>query len=280
MKVFVVLALLVASASAGLLSSPIGAGEPIHPRNLPAVLVQREGVEGRITNGNDASEGQFPYQVGLSFTSSSGGWWCGGSLISNKWLLTAAHCTSGASGVTVYLGATVRTSPKATYSVTSSSFVQHKSYNSVRLSNDISLIQIPAVSLSAYINVIELPKISSSYSTYSGQTAIASGWGLVSDSATAVSSKLQYAKLAVITNSVCAKTYSSLVVTSNTICTATPSATSTCSGDSGGPLALDGVLIGVTSFVSSAGCESGAPAGFVRVTSYLDWIKENSGVSY
>lgn len=187
-----------------------------------------------------------------------------------------------ASSATVYLGATVRTSPKVTFTVSSSNFVQHKSYNSIILSNDISLIQIPSVTFTNYINKIDLPAVSSSYSTYSGQNAIASGWGLVSDSATAVASKLNYAILQVIDNSVCAKTYGSLLIGSKTICTATPEGTSTCSGDSGGPLVAtsSNTLIGVTSFVSSAGCQSGAPAGFVRVTSYLDWIKDNTGVSY
>lgn len=93
---------------------------------------------------------------------------------------------------------------------------------------------------------------------------------------------MNYARLQVVTNTVCAATYGTSVVTSNTICVATPSGTSTCQGDSGGPLALESsdLLIGVTSFVSSAGCKSGAPAGFVRVTSYLDWIKSNTGISY
>ncbi|XP_065362438.1 serine protease 1-like [Calliphora vicina] len=275
MQIFYILAVTIAVVSAGTI---LPENTIIQPRQLPVAL----NVEGRITNGKEAAEGQFPYQVGLSFSSSSGGWWCGGSLIANTWVLTAAHCTSGASSATVYLGATVRTSPKVTYTVASSNFVQHKSYNSLLLSNDISLIRIPAVSFTTYINKVALPAVSSSYSTYAGQNAIASGWGLTSDSATAVASKLQYATLQVIDNSVCAQTYGSLVIKSKTICTATPNGTSTCSGDSGGPLVLasSNTLVGVTSFVSSAGCQSGAPAGYVRVTSYLDWIQENTGLSY
>lgn len=40
----------------------------------------------------------------------------------------------------------------------------------------------------------------------------------------------------------------------------------------------DNIQIGVVSFVSSRGCEAEDPAGFVRVTSYLDWIRQNTGI--
>jgi secreted trypsin-like serine protease len=43
----------------------------------------------RITNGIVASRGQFPWQVGLTIDNT---WFCGGSVISNDWVLTAAHC--------------------------------------------------------------------------------------------------------------------------------------------------------------------------------------------
>ncbi|KAH8372328.1 hypothetical protein KR093_011049 [Drosophila rubida] len=249
----------------------------MHPRDLPVVA----SIQGRITNGLPASVGQFPYQVGLSFSSSSGGWWCGGSIIDNSWVLTAAHCTSGASSVTINYGATVRTSPKLTQTVASSQFIQHASYNSIVLRNDISLIKTAAVSFTAEINKVDLPAIASSYSTYAGQKAIASGWGKTSDSATGVASTLQYEIFNVVSVETCQSTYGSLIASSKVICIATPNKVSTCNGDSGGPLVLESskVLIGVTSFVSSDGCESGAPAGFTRVTSYLDWIKENSGVT-
>ncbi|KAH8266219.1 hypothetical protein KR038_009432, partial [Drosophila bunnanda] len=234
-------------------------------------------IQGRITNGKTAAENQFPYQVGLSFSSSDGGWWCGGSIIANNWVVTAAHCTNGASSATIYYGATVRTSPKFTHTVASKDFVQHASYLSLTVRNDISLIKTPAVPFSAAVNKIALPAIASSYSTYVGKTAVASGWGLTSDSATAVAKDLQYTDLTVISNADCLKTFSSLIVTSRVICVATPNSVSTCQGDSGGPLALDGTLIGITSFGSPDGCEVGAPAAFTRVTSYLDWIKDNSG---
>ncbi|XP_043063731.1 serine protease 1-like [Drosophila ficusphila] len=271
MKVFAVLLLAIASASAGIFPQIA----PVHPRDRTPVA----SINGRITNGRNAVADQFPYQVGLSFTGSEGSWWCGGSIIDNSWVLTAAHCTSGASSVTIYYGATVRTSPQFTQTLSSSSFIQHANYISLTVRNDISLIKTPSVTFSASVNKIALPAIASSYSSYVGQTAVASGWGLTSDSATAVARNLQYTDLTVIENSVCQKSFSSLIVTSRVICVATPKGTSTCQGDSGGPLALDGTLIGITSFGSPDGCEVGEPAAFTRVTSYLDWIKENSGVS-
>ncbi|KAH8408122.1 hypothetical protein KR222_009287, partial [Zaprionus bogoriensis] len=274
MKVLVVLALALACVSAGVVPQ----GAPVHPRDLPATA----SIQGRITNGLTASEGQFPYQVGLSFTSSSGSWWCGGSIIGNQWVLTAAHCTSGASSVTIFYGATVRTSAKLTLTIGSSSFQQHASYNSATLANDISLIKTSSVSFTTYINKVQLPAIASSYSTYAGQKAIASGWGKISDSASGVTNNLQYQTFDVISVATCQATYGSTVASSNVICIATPNKSSTCSGDSGGPLVLssNSRLIGVTSFVSSAGCQSGAPAGFTRVTSYLSWISSKTGISY
>ncbi|KAM8709566.1 hypothetical protein ACLKA7_016381 [Drosophila subpalustris] len=275
MKVFVVLALAIASVSAGTL--PLDA--PMHPRDMPAVSGS---IEGRITNGKTASAGQFPYQVGLSFSSSSGSWWCGGSIISNQWVVTAAHCTSGASSVTAFFGATVRNSAKLTYTIGSSKFRQHASYNPNTLANDISLIQTPTLGFTSYINKVALPAIASSYSTYAGQKAIASGWGKTSDSASGVTNNLMYNTFDIITVAACQATYGSAVASNNVICIATPNKSSTCQGDSGGPLVLNSnkVLVGVTSFVSSAGCQSGAPAGFTRVTSYLNWIKSNTGIYY
>jgi len=53
-------------------------------------------------------------------------------------------------------------------------------------------------------------------------------------------------------------------------------------GDSGGPLAIRNgtnfLLIGVVNFVSSAGCASGRPSGYARVTSFRNWIRNNSGI--
>ncbi|KAH8303574.1 hypothetical protein KR018_003534 [Drosophila ironensis] len=192
-------------------------------------------------------------------------------------------CTKGYSAVftrvTLYLDWIAEVSGVVKHHVTKSDIIIHADWSSSTLRNDISLIRIPHVDYSAAIHNVELPKHESHYSSYDGDEVIASGWGRTSDSASGVAAHLQYAHMKIISNSVCKRTYGTTIRDSN-ICVSTPAGVSTCNGDSGGPLVLasDKVQIGLTSFGSAAGCEKEYPAAFTRVTSYLDWIKEHTGI--
>ena len=183
--------------------------------------------------------------------------------------------------VTVYLGATDRAKGEA-YSVPSSNIIIHSGWNPSNLRNDIALIKIPAVTFNTRIQKINLPRMSSSYSTYAGTVAVASGWGRTSDASSSVASKLQYADLSIITNTQCAGTYGTSIVTAGNICASTANFVSTCNGDSGGPLVsrTENIHIGLTSFGAAAGCEKGYPVAFSRTTYFLDWIKTHTGISY
>ncbi|XP_054084641.1 serine protease 1 [Zeugodacus cucurbitae] len=273
MKLIILFAFTLAVASAFDLR-----GEEIFEREFFMPVVDDE-IDGRITNGKDAAANQFPYQVGLSLKTPSGTSWCGGSLIGANWVLTAAHCTDTATSVQVLLGSTVRTRPAVSFTVSKSDIIVHPRWSRITARNDISLIRIPTVSYTAAIQPVALPSIASSYSTYEGDSVIASGWGRTSDSSNAVASKLQYAIMTVISNAQCKKTYAS--VSASNICIATTGGVSTCNGDSGGPLVLasSNVQVGLTSFGSKAGCAKGYPAAFTRITSYLDWIKQQTGIS-
>jgi secreted trypsin-like serine protease len=88
---------------------------------------------------------------------------------------------------------------------------------------------------------------------------------------------LKLVNLDIITNSECADYYGSSTINANKLCVDTkmaePSSPAACNGDSIGPLVIteaDGLPteVGIVSFGSSVGCESGAPATFASVTEY------------
>ncbi|XP_017843769.2 brachyurin [Drosophila busckii] len=250
------------------------------------MIRRHDAPNGRITKGETAGRNQFPYQVGLMLYVNGGAAWCGGTLISDRWIVTAAHCTDAlTTGVDVYLGAWDRTNKKEEGQqivfVETKNVIVHEEWKPDTITNDISLIKLPVpIEFNKNIQPAKLPVKSEKYNTYAGETAIASGWGKTSDAATGATDILQFINTPIMNNSGCSPWYVGLVHGTN-ICIKTTGGVSTCNGDSGGPLVLaDGsnTLIGATSFGISFGCESGWPGVFTRITSYLDWIEKHSGV--
>ncbi|EDW72956.1 uncharacterized protein Dwil_GK16899 [Drosophila willistoni] len=268
MKVVVVLGL-AALAIASVSAKSTGIHQQVHPKDQP-----KEKINGRIVNGYPAYEGKAPYAVGLGFAD---GWWCGGSIIANDWVVTAAHCTNGASAVTIYYGATWRTEAVFTHWVGSGDFIQNSNWPNEN-GNDIALIRTPHVDFWSNVNKVELPSFNDRYNMYDGWWTVACGWGLTTEGS--LPDWLQCVDLQIISNSQCAQTYGS--IPDGILCVNTEGGKSTCSGDSGGPLVLHdgGKLAGITSFGAGDGCVAGLPAGFTRVTHQLEWIRDHSGVAY
>lgn len=68
------------------------------PAKLPDEFLQnlhKKAFQPRVVGGDYAASKQFPYQVGLSTKKGGSFFWCGGSVISNEYVLTAAHCVAG-----------------------------------------------------------------------------------------------------------------------------------------------------------------------------------------
>lgn len=260
--------------SFGLLSS-FCATLPARPDHI---LMQSQ----RIFNGHSSQPGQFPYIALLQINRLQSTTVCGGSLISTKWIITAAHCIHNAVHIDVHLGAHSLKDPTEPHRIVASvnGTIIHFGYIGVMALNDVGLIQLrEAITLSNRIQIVRLPV---GRDLYVSENVLASGWGRKYTQASNHASILQWARLFVISNEVCMRSLSPLSVRDTVICAQGENSESVCAGDSGGPLVLeqDGrTIIGVTSFGHINGCHLGHPQGFTRVTSYVSWIRQHTGIN-
>ncbi|XP_075976793.1 collagenase-like [Anticarsia gemmatalis] len=234
----------------------------------------------RIVGGSAAALGAYPFLVGMVITLTSGGTSvCGSSMVRNTRAVTAAHCwrdgRNQARQFTMVFGS-ARLFSGGTRVATSRVEV-HASYNSNTLANDVAIVAFDHVAYTNVIQAVALPGGSLLSSNFAGTWAQAAGYGRTSDSAGISTNQVQsHVSLQVLTNSACQQFFGNIVVGS-TLCTSGAGGVGTCGGDSGGPLVVTSggqrVLIGVTSFGSSRGCQVGWPAGFARVTSFASWIQ-------
>merc|ERR1711892_549653 len=139
------------------------------------------GIEGppagdRIVGGIEAEENQWPWQVALFIDDA---WFCGGSLISENYVLTAAHCVDGASYFDVMAGAhNVRdASEPHRVEVTSFNGWTHPQWNTQDLSNDLALIELPSpMEFNDYISPSCMPMAGESPQTPPEVSLLSSEW--------------------------------------------------------------------------------------------------------
>lgn len=210
-------------------------------------------IEPRIIQGRNSTRGQFPYYVFLKVKMMQGMASCGGSLISNQWVVTAAHCLYGVSGGEVHLGAlrvaNLTEEGRKIVTFSRKEIHVHPRYVQAVVWNDIGLIKLPAPV--EFSDTIKPVKLACESNRALDVTAI--GNGLMHTDDRQLAPILQYVDLKTISLGECLPNFPFLIFRKSVICARGQQQKSACRGDSGGPLISEKTknLIGLTSFGSA-----------------------------
>uniref|UniRef100_A0A2K5JCW2 trypsin n=1 Tax=Colobus angolensis palliatus TaxID=336983 RepID=A0A2K5JCW2_COLAP len=212
----------------------------------------------KIIGGYTCGENSVPYQVSLNY----GYHFCGGSLINEEWVVSAAHCykTLGEHNIEF---------------INAAKIIPHPKYNEVKkYNNDIMLIKLstPAV-INAHVSTISLPTAPPAPDT----VCLISGWGNTLSSGADYPDELQCLDAPVLTQAECEVSYPGRI-TSNMFCVGfLEGGKDSCQGDSGGPVVYNGQLQGVVSW--GYGCAKNKPGVYTKVYNYVDWIKDTTAAN-
>merc|ERR1719264_1452596 len=112
--------------------------------------------EAHIIGGDKAELGQFPWAAALFI---DGAWFCGGSLVSRRYVLTAGHCMEDTWYVDILLGAAnLDTRAPGSLLMTSFNYQVHPGYDPSTLANDLAIVQLPiGIDITSLISPISLP---------------------------------------------------------------------------------------------------------------------------
>ncbi|XP_044253500.1 brachyurin-like [Tribolium madens] len=232
-----------------------------------------------VINGNDAQKGQFPWQVELMLeTTENDSIFCSGAFISNNWVLTSASCINKVKRMTVIYGTNDLGNNANT--IKTKSHIVHEDFDNNTQQNDVGLVELESrVIFDETTKAICL----SEDVIGDGVNVTIAGWGHSNNDNINITPILQYVNVSTIKNTECAEVFGRDIVTSTVLCTHDSSlAKGPCINDGGAPLIInadtDPKHVGIFSFIGENGCEKNFPAGYTRTASYLDWIKNKTGV--
>ncbi|XP_038850549.1 serine protease hepsin-like [Salvelinus namaycush] len=248
---------------------------------------RRSLTEDRIVGGVDARQGSWPWQVSLQY---DGVHQCGGSIISDRWIVSAAHCfperNRQVSRWRVLLGSIYnKLTHKNVRVLEVKTVVYHSSYlpfvdpNIDDNSRDIAVLALAQpLHFTDYIQPVCLPHYGQRL--IDGQMGTVTGWGNVGYYGT-LADVLQEANVPIINDAVCnAPDYYDNQITTSMFCAGfEKGGTDACQGDSGGPFVAEDSLskasryrlLGVVSW--GTGCAMAKKPGvYTRVSRFLPWI--------
>ncbi|XP_049828663.1 CLIP domain-containing serine protease 14D-like [Schistocerca gregaria] len=246
---------------------------------------QWSGPDDYILGGTTAGVGEFPHMAALGYNlpdTEGLSWLCGGTLISDRFVLTAAHCCANRiSGrpVSVRLGTQSPSSGAvgdSGYGV--SRVILHPGYSRRQRYHDIALLELDrSVDLGGAV----FPACLDTSSSADGADFLATGWGATNAAGTRASSVLMKTTIFPFPLSDCQNAYKDKFprgLNSSVICAGDPQGkTDTCVGDSGGPLVRGNkapyTVVGITS-LGPKPCGGTVPSIYTRVSSYVGWLEK------
>jgi secreted trypsin-like serine protease len=260
-----------------------------------------------VVGGSAAPEGKYPWQVRLYASMDDSKGRCGGTIVAEQWVLTAAHCAVAEPDATskvapldsiiVGYGSVDRTK---TTKIESEKIVVHPAYleNGIASNSDVALIKLKSPIAGAKVVPLSNPELDKQRVT-PGSKVMVTGWGAlwnpedagVMDMLSQLTAgadlderlnypvKLHQVEIQVMANDACATMLqpSNIAIADSHICAMAPgSRKNSCYGDSGGPLLISTggrkfMQVGVV----SRGCGAASlPNVYTRVSSFSDWITE------
>ncbi|XP_075767927.1 duodenase-1-like [Pelodiscus sinensis] len=218
----------------------------------------------RVIGGKEASPASRPYMAYVQIGSAGS---CGGILIREDVVLTAAHCSCNLGNFFVYLGVHDFMKPGQDWQrIQVRRWVQHPDFNNENLDNDIMLLKMRhSAELNEWVGTIPLPE--ADVPVVPGSKCSVAGWGRTG--ANTRTDVLQEAEQEVVSDNVCKDRYwhydPSLM-----LCAGSPLVKKAAfEGDSGGPLVCDGVVQGI---VSNGDPDGRPPSIYTRISKFIPWI--------
>uniref|UniRef100_A0A8D8ZS60 Serine protease easter n=1 Tax=Cacopsylla melanoneura TaxID=428564 RepID=A0A8D8ZS60_9HEMI len=256
----------------------------------------------KIVGGYETKLGDIPWivQYGAQFDGQFEHT-CGGNLISERYVLIAAHCILKGEHY-VRLGEWNTTGDPDSQGdlhappvqdIKVAEYITHENYNSTKVAtrNDIALIRLETTAtLGFFVQPVCLPYGAAMSKDFTNQDTLAAGWGITNSSKPfPLPTILQAIKLTVADAAKCTEAYSNILIEVNyndgQICVGGEEGKDACSGDSGGPLLWKGsfepnissrtYLLGITSIMLAKCATKGVPAVYQRITFFMKWILDH-----
>ncbi|XP_020010111.2 granzyme B-like [Castor canadensis] len=222
---------------------------------------------GEIIGGHKAKPHSRPYMAYLWNLDNDSGRLCGGFLIQEDFVMTAAHCLRRSINVT--LGAhNIKEQEKTQEVIPVKRAIPHPDFNHQRLTNDIMLLQLERkVKLTPAVQLLSLSRGNSQVKP--GTVCSVAGWGWMTPTGKP-SDELREVQLKVMEDQEC-KTRFNNYNSPSQMCVGDPNIRrASFRGDSGGPLVCNKVAQGIVSYGRNDGR---APRVFTKVSHFLKWIK-------
>ncbi|NP_001310176.1 snake venom serine protease serpentokallikrein-2 precursor [Protobothrops mucrosquamatus] len=220
-----------------------------------------------VIGGDECNINEHPFLVLVYYDD----YQCGGTLINEEWVLTAAHCNG--ENMEIYLGMHSKKVPNKDRRrrVPKEKFFCDSSKNYTKWNKDIMLIRLNRpVRKSAHIAPLSLPSSPPSV----GSVCRIMGWGTISPTKVTLPDVPRCANINLLDYEVCRAVYPELPATSRTLCAGIlEGGKDSCGGDSGGPLICNGQFQGIVSWGGDPCAQPHEPGLYTNVFDHLDWIK-------